>query len=257
MIDILYERIKMIYVNIMTQYPLEIEVMFKSVLNESFNLRELRGVGVKYIGALETTRQQELVNMLWQYFNTNIYLLENEGWRQEMRIPVEPDPIPEFARDLEQQQYDEDENINSYVDRTPTVVFNLDELMRRDEELGLPELDVRQMTVGNPIYARNLLSEFEAVAHTPQVKKYNITPLLVPTEEEGVQECAICYENITCIDMVKLNCSHIFCGSCIKGSLKAHNNIYCGPACALCRAPIKSFSVKNPEIYNLVLEHCL
>ena len=261
MIDILYERIKMIYINTMTQYPDEIEVMFKSVLNRSFNLRELRAVAVKYMNAFASATKRELVNVLWRYFSGRIHLPENDGWLEARRLPVEPDPIPEFARDLEQQQHDDESEVHDilwYIDQTPTLVLTLHELMRRDAELMLRDMaEINSRINRGHLVATNLLPEFEAVAHTPQVKKYNITPLLVPTEEEGVRECAICYENVTCIDMVKLNCSHIFCGSCIKGSLKAHNNIYCGPACALCRAPMTSFSVKNPEIYNLVSEHCL
>ena len=94
-----------------------------------------------------------------------------------------------------------------------------------------------------------------------QVKKYNIRPMLVLDRveegvEEGVEECAICYENTKCMDLVKLNCEHKFCGDCINRSLKAHNNMYCGPTCALCRTKMVSFSVKTLDIYNLVSEYC-
>lgn len=121
MIDTLYERIKVIYVDLMTQFPQETEVRFKSVLNRRFNLRELRGVGVKYIHAVARTTKQILINMLWQYFSTRIHLPENDGWLEARRLPVEPDPIPEFARDLEQQQ-DDEEDITWYIDRTPSRV---------------------------------------------------------------------------------------------------------------------------------------
>ena len=86
--------------------------------------------------------------------------------------------------------------------------------------------------------------------------------MLVSTEEEGVKECAICYETISPDCFVRLNCSHTFCGSCIKQTLKTHNNqsynnqTY-GPTCALCRAPMTSFSVKNSVIYEMLSEHCL
>lgn len=123
MIDILYERIKVIYVDMMTQYPHETEVRFKSILNRRFNLRELRGVGVKYIHAVARTTKQILVNMLWQYFSTHIHLPENDGWIEaRRRLPVQPDPIPDFARDLEEQQDDEEEDITWYIDRTPSRV---------------------------------------------------------------------------------------------------------------------------------------
>ena len=118
MIDILYERIKVIYVDMMTQFPHDTEVRFKSILNRRFNLRELRAVGVQYIHAAARTTKRLLVDCLWQYFSTNIHLPEIEP----RRLPVNPDPIPEFARDLEQQQDDEEEDITWYIDRTPSRV---------------------------------------------------------------------------------------------------------------------------------------
>jgi hypothetical protein len=121
MIDILYERIKVIYVDMMTQFPHDTEVRFKSILNRRFNLRELRAVGVQYIHAAARTTKRLLVDCLWQYFSTNIHLPENEGWLEPRRLPVNPDPIPEFARDLEQQQ-DDEEDITWYIDRTPSRV---------------------------------------------------------------------------------------------------------------------------------------
>jgi hypothetical protein len=274
MIDILYERIKMIYVNMMTQLFIthEIEVMFKSELNRSFNLRELRAVGVKYIHSFATRTKQEFVNMLWRYFSTRIHLPDqqflstdnfsrlmqaDDEWIEARRLPVIPDPVPDFARDLVDTPSEDEQDIMWYIDRTPSGLIIGPNIMR-NEELRLPEFDIRQLTGGHRIFGRDLLPEFDAVAHIPDVKKYKISPLLVEQQEkECVEECSICYENISSIDMVKLNCSHNFCGGCIKETLKAHNNIYCGPTCALCRAPMKSFSVKNPEIYNLVSEHCL
>jgi hypothetical protein len=119
MIDILYERIKVIYVDMMTQYPQDTQTRFKSILNRRFNLRELRGVGVKYMNSVARTTKHQLINMFWQYFSTRIHLPENEA----RRLPVVPDPIPEFARDLEHQQDDDDdENITWYIDRTPSRV---------------------------------------------------------------------------------------------------------------------------------------
>ena len=92
-------------------------------------------------------------------------------------------------------------------------------------------------------------------------KKYNIIPSLsvIETREEleKCEECAICLENKKIADIVTINCGHKFCGGCITTTLKKHSNKYVAPTCALCRAPMTSFVVKNPEIYNLVSEHCI
>lgn len=246
-----YERIKVIYVDMMTHYPDDKEVRFKSVVSRSFNLRELRGVGVKYFGTSARITKVVLIDRMWRYFSSRIHLpepQENDGWIEARRLPAVPDPVPFFARDLEEAPPEDEHNIMWYIDTTPSPVSLLSFYQQISPRNSSPVL-----------FPRNLLPEFEAVAHPPQVKKYNIRPLLVQQEEEeeGVKECAICYQNISSIDLVKLNCYHNFCGECIKGTLKAHNNIYCGPTCALCRAPMTSFSVKNPEIFNLVSEHCL
>jgi hypothetical protein len=109
-----------------------------------------------------------------------------------------------------------------------------------------------------PFEPRNLYQDFVRVGNQP--KKYNILPSISVTEtcEElaKCEDCSICYEETKLADTVTINCGHKFCGTCIKSTLTNHSNIYAGPSCALCRTQMSSFVVKNPEIYNLVLEHC-
>jgi hypothetical protein len=158
MIGILYERIKVIYVDMMTQYPQDTEVRFKSVLNRRFNLRELRGVGFKYMNTYAGTSKRLLVNCLWQYFSTRIHLPEN-GPR---RLPVEPDPIPEFARDLEQQQ-DDEEDITWYIDRTPSGIYIPQDGYRTPTSVAAippePQAPSRRIDFGN--YLRLLSNQQE------------------------------------------------------------------------------------------------
>ena len=110
-----------------------------------------------------------------------------------------------------------------------------------------------------PFEPRNLNEDVARVETQP--KKYNIIPSLsiIETREEleKCEECAICLENKKIADTVTINCGHKFCGGCITTTLKKHSNKYVAPTCALCRAPMTSFVVKNPEIYNLVSEHCI
>jgi len=111
------------------------------------------------------------------------------------------------------------------------------------------------------------VSQVSSVSHvfsqsSQEKKYYNISPFLVKQKEDEKckkEECNICLEkNINSIDMVKLNCDHNFCGKCIINTLNSFNNDYCVPRCAFCRVPMKSLSVKNPEIYDtLVSEHCM
>jgi hypothetical protein len=261
MIDMLYERIKLIYVDIMTQNPIGTEFAFKSVLNRRFTLRELRAVSVKFLNAIARNTKCIIIDIIYEYFRSRIYHQE-QRLLEVRRLPTQPDPIPEFARDLEQDINNEDSeepNITWYIDRTPST-SSITSLIFPPEIRGERNIYHNRL-VEEP---RNSSLDFDAVTaariiiQASQIKKYNIFPMLVQeSREEGFQECAICYENIQNMDLVKLNCEHKFCGICIKKSLNAHRNINCGPTCALCRKPMVSFSVKNPEIYDLVAEHCI
>jgi|688.fasta_scaffold421777_2 hypothetical protein len=255
MIGVLYERIQKIYMDIIRQYHEESEMRFKSAINRRFNAREIRGVGVRYTHAFARSSKQSLVNSLWQYFSSRISLpvqTDNEGWLEVRRLPTHPDIIPDFASDLEQVNLEEEpEDITWYIDSTPSLIS-----VPRLNLLWSSQLP-RNFVHHQSEYNLDTTRTHGIVAPAPQIKKYNIIPVLVLNdEEEFVKECSICYEDISSIYLVKLGCAHYFCGVCIKGWLNAHNNIRHGPTCALCRAPMENFSVKNQEIYNLVSEHC-
>ncbi len=201
-IGILHERIKEMYLSVMNQYPLEIYVRFKALITRLFNLRELKVVCATYTTFPISRTKTEIIESLYQYYSSRIYISE------ERRLPTQPDPIPDFARYLiEEDEEEEPTIINWYIDRTPSYIIQ------------------------------------------PQIK-FNICPILNKEEvTECVEECSICYESVTGIDMVKLNCSHNFCWDCINGSLKARNT-----HCALCRRKIETLSVKNPDIFNKMNE---
>ena len=278
MIDILYERIKVIYVDILNenQNTGNIEIRFKGVLNRRFNLKQLRAVGVKFLHTTARLNKTQYMEIMYQHYSSRIYTIpEEQPWLETQRLPTQPDPIPDFARDIEEPASPDDYDITWYIDTTPTPVSVLSFpilTQLAQQRPNYTQMRHVQSATGreNSIYYRepmrglNLMAHFNAVSgnipFTPQIKKYDIKPKLIIEEEQEKEEeeedCAICFESIKCMDLVKLNCSHKFCGNCINGSLKSHNNIYCGPSCALCRTQMVSFSVKNPEIYNLVSEYC-
>jgi hypothetical protein len=109
------------------------------------------------------------------------------------------------------------------------------------------------------------MAEFPAMVYEPALpvtlpvkKKKAIMPiydLSDDTEEDTVEECAICFDNINSSDRVILNCNHQFCGVCINDYIKKyHNEIEL--SCALCRTKITTVSVKNAETYNAIFAHC-
>lgn len=68
------------------------------------------------------------------------------------------------------------------------------------------------------------------------------------------QECSICYNENKICDMVTLNCNHSFCVTCIKKILTTCKTDK-KPCCALCRADISKFNIKNPEVLNNLKEN--
>lgn len=266
MIDIYYERIKVIFMNVTEQRSYSLaESIFSVIVSREFKLRELKAVCAKYTYYSLSRLKTQIIHLLYEHFIYNIIEIldaeenrleilgaeDNGEWLEVRRLPQQPDPIPDFARDLEEpsspipEEEHEYHDILWYIDRTPDMVgaFAFDGL--------------------------NLNAAFEAVSHPnqpiQQIKKYNIVPLLFEKDiekDEVLEECAICYENIKCADLVKLGCHHKFCGSCIKGSLDTNNKIFIGniyhqPNCALCRTQMTMFTFKNHEIYNLLSNHLI
>lgn len=263
MIGLLSERIKVIYIDVMTHYPITAESAFKSILNRRFNLRELRAVCATNTDFPTSRTKAQITHILYQYYSNHIHITprqqEEQEWLEIRRIPTQPDPVPDFARDLEEPP---EEDITWYINRTPSPTsvlrFPLFEVPHRS---NYEQLRRRHHGISHELMPVNLLSHFDAVSGNipfiPQIKKYNIRPVLVSDNvEKGEEDCPICYESMKCMDMVKLNCEHKFCGNCIKETLRTHNKTDCGPSCALCRTKMVNFIINNQEIYNLVSEHC-
>ena len=58
-------------------------------------------------------------------------------------------------------------------------------------------------------------------------------------------DCAICLDN--CLNGVRLDCNHIFCFLCVKGSVQQSSN-----RCPICRQPIAIDYFDNPSLIENV-----
>jgi hypothetical protein len=66
-------------------------------------------------------------------------------------------------------------------------------------------------------------------------------------------DCPICYASVCKWDAINLNCTHVFCGSCVSTHLDTlHTNHKLLPSCALCRTEYSLFEIPNPEISNKI-----
>lgn len=262
-IDLLFNRMKSMWIETLnTVEESEREAIYTSALDLAFNLRELKAVGVKYAFGLASWTKPVSISNLCNYFRSRISLpQEEQPWLEARRLPTVPDPIPDFARDLEQpapqeEQEEERENITWYMDRTPTL---RESFMRQIS--GGDIIYARQIYYSQEDYhrfygyipARNLNAEFDAAA-----RKYNIAPSLLVQEGENLEkceDCPICYEATKLENTVEIGCGHKFCSTCVTKIFKMHKQI-CAPTCALCRATMQSCSVKNQEVYDQIVEYC-
>jgi len=96
---------------------------------------------------------------------------------------------------------------------------------------------------------QDLRPEFEnACRH-----KITVTQEIMTENTEDIEnqafECPVCYESISSNVMVKTQCDHTFCYSCILKSVKTNNN----HGCPLCREKVISLKhqVSNTDIPRL------
>jgi hypothetical protein len=219
--------------------------IFTQTINRRFNLNELKVICVKYLNSISRFTKGVYCNLLWDYFQ-NYY---------QIRPLIYPEPVSEAIPASPQPS-----EITWYIDRTPSFPpipgqtnYDFNRLIYSNE---LDNFVNENFNYNDNLFdiARNLLDDFDNV----QDNKINIKSIITEEKEneEYNIECAICYESISSQNLVKLNCNHEFCGTCINSSLTTHNNIYCGPTCALCRTPMESFIIKNQETFDLLKEYC-
>ena len=122
--------------------------------------------------------------------------------------------------------------------------------------------------VRNLIHDMDMEADFIPFANTNTTnKKYNIA-ITTNTKNasashasaaEVLCECCICMNNeISQVDIVKLNCEHQFCGDCIISTLKQHNkSSELKPSCALCRTTMTNIEVANDTTLAKMQEFCI
>lgn len=241
LIHIYYENIKQTYLSVIALNNSVIynQNLFKMILNSRFYVRDLRAIGVRYLNLYARTSKHILISLLWQYFDSRIWQ-QDQQIQENVNVSQENNNIENFDND----PYPEDAGILNYIN-------NL---------VGIPSILPYQPTV-NVGFGHNLSYDLELEGNGQNfIKKYRIRLNYLIEENDkskSFEDCVICYDNVSCMDLVKLSCNHEFCSSCIKNTLKYHNNIHNNPSCALCRKTMLCFTVKNIETYDSIAEHCI
>jgi hypothetical protein len=257
LIDIHYDRIKRIYINVLNQiYPNNIEnypEIGKSILERIFNVTILRAVGVQYCWGNARETKVQLITRIWNYFKSRIYYPPPlEGQLLLPDVIIDRTPSPALTRH---------NDIHTLSSMMPHYSFDI-EVMNR--ELTRNNIIIRNFVFEEPVEEEEPPGlEEEDFMLEPIFRRYYIMPTFVikdeneEDEENREKDCPICYESINCVDLIKLNCSHQFCGPCIATILERNNNNNIIPTCALCRASMTSFDIQNLEVYHLVANYCI
>ena len=88
-------------------------------------------------------------------------------------------------------------------------------------------------------------------------RKFQINTFVVEDEEleEGevviIEDCPVCYDELLEENIVKINCGHNLCNTCIRRCLDTLPRNQ-SPTCVLCRAGVESMTFKNENQMNLI-----
>jgi len=280
-IAIHYNQIKIYFIDNLRQGIRDEDLrkhMFIFTICRKYNLLTLKAVSSRYTKrSITRTSKRLIVERFWEQLQNEC--LENITGEPEwiepellepINLPTTADVIPSYAEDILQEPEEQEDDSMWFIDRSPSIY-------QTEDNITTPLLESNvirdSLDLFIPFIPRNLNDDFDSVINymaeleteretqrEPQIKKYYITPILSLTETsdmlEQCHDCSICYENTKLSDTVSLNCGHQFCGACVKGTLNYHNNMYSGPACALCRAPMTNLITTSADIYNLVSENC-
>jgi len=248
-IHVYYVNIKYQYLDCINLNPVNSQLIFTTTVSRIYNLSIIKAVSVKFTNSPAYLNKTAHLIKLFEHFNH----IESMPFRT-------PDPIPSYAQDLN-AEYEAPEEIHWFIDRmpTPNLLFNFNsDRIERQIDLNLIYDYIQAEDEFIPI-SRNLNNEFDSSSST---KKYCITPILSlestnSNDMDLEEDCPICYEQIGSMDLVRLNCNHKFCGSCIQSVLKTHCVKDCIPSCALCRQSITNMMTKNNDTFNIISEFCI
>jgi hypothetical protein len=191
--------------------------------------RDIKAVAVRFAHAASRFNKSQCIHALWTHFN-NIH------------------------------------NINDAENVVNVVVNDVNDVndVNEDEVSWTHFINIHNINVGNDVNDVNdvnIVNEDEVSWIHPrrQEQEYVIirpTKLDILINEDikndENEECPICISQIKHDEVIMLNCSHIFCGTCIDDSIKQIKTL----KCALCRAPITSVSINSDKMYNLMENAC-
>jgi Zinc finger, C3HC4 type (RING finger) len=224
----LFERIKLIYVNIFNLFPFNENSRKRNFIERIcrlFDRRELCVLSVRYAYSLASYNKarhaEAIYGVLSRFVEVPVLLsasasasnIQNHIERQNIGTAVEAE--------------EEEEPITWYLDYQPYPI---------DFVRSIEIVDLRNFNTRN-----NKISV-----------EYKNTETKLGSDL--CFECPICFENKGEVNMITLNCNHDFCDECIINIFKTHKNYLTNPCCALCRADTSCIKVNSENKNNNIFE---
>jgi hypothetical protein len=240
--------------------------------------RYLKAVAIRYAGAVSSWNNTELLEAIWIHF-TETGSVPNPGISQIMGTSQNQHINEYIINSMDHEQFEERplspiitdqfNILDWFVDRNPSPDghINVDSPIN-NINYNVTNYNInfnRQSNINLATVVRNLMNDYNnvelnnltSISKERRLQMLNIIPILDTTNKidcENCEDCSICYEEKQNMDKVTLNCGHQFCGECIDKTINNYTQ-YSKPICALCRAEIKTLNIKNPEIYNTLVDN--
>jgi hypothetical protein len=187
------------------------------------------------------------------------------------------------------EQFLYSEREGTYIERSNTIIQNLQSSLQtiHQRQMDMPSLfmeisyQFQQLAVG--IRHEETVIETERVARVELQQQLPHIPLAFPQnlnqdldlEQEVVRpiltgdlykllpiqlenniryandcDCNICFETFPSDEIVKTNCNHIYCWSCMESYAETNKDKTCKPNCPTCRSEFKELTVYDEDIYR-------
>jgi hypothetical protein len=149
------------------------------------------------------------------------------------------------------------EGVSWFIDREPD--YNLINLSIINNINNFNNFNINNFNIPNSPTSIALFPSYFAGdigyhTHSQPLRRHPITVTITEleiTEEEC--DCCICFNHKEKREICRLQCSHSFCGECIKNTLKSYDEA----KCPLCREIIVSVRVQTEENREKISEYCV
>jgi len=176
--------------------------------------------------------------------------------------------------------YSEREGV--YIDRSNAIVANLQARLQQihQQQMDMPSVfmeisyQFQQLAVGirheESLIETQQIARLEAQAieglqiEAQQIEEqevirpiltgefYKQIPIQLETNIRNITECDcnICFETFPTEDIVKTNCDHVYCWSCMETYAEMNRHKTSKPNCPACRSEFKELTVYDADIYR-------